>query len=140
MIKYLLSIATITSLAFALQPEPSATPPESAANKFMHQADFHELVARSEGPARSEWQKPELVITSLGSFEGKTVADIGAGTGYFSFPIAAKAAKVIAIDIDNRFLDSIDHKKQTQNIGVNIETRSLPRIHPGPSRGKRTWR
>ena len=29
---------------------------------------------------------------------------------------------MIAIDIDKRFLDYIDHKKKTQQIGANIET------------------
>ena len=51
------------------------------------------------------------------------MADIGAGTGYFSFPISKQAAKVIAIDIDQRFLDYISQKKQTQKFGENIETR-----------------
>jgi ubiquinone/menaquinone biosynthesis C-methylase UbiE len=97
--------------------------PESAANEHMHQADFDQLAARFEDPSRAEWQKPEKVIATLGPLEGKTVADIGAGTGYFAFPIAKKAAKVIAIVIDKRFLDYIDHKKQTQKTGANIETR-----------------
>ena len=44
--------------------------------------------------------------------DGKTVADIGAGTGYFAFPLAKKAAKVIAIDIDQRFLDYIEQRKR----------------------------
>ena len=51
------------------------------------------------------------------------MADIGAGTGYFAFPLAKKAAKVIAIDIDQRFLDYIEQKKQAEKIGANIETR-----------------
>jgi ubiquinone/menaquinone biosynthesis C-methylase UbiE len=106
---------------------PTAHPPgiaqESAANQFMHQADFDQLVARFEDPSRAEWQKPDKVIASLEPLAGKTVADIGAGTGYFAFPIAQKAAKVIAIDIDQRFLDYINQKKQTQKSGGNIETR-----------------
>ncbi len=89
----------------------------------MHRADFKELAARFEDPARAEWQKPEKTIASLGSLKGKTVADIGAGTGYFSFPIAQQAQKVIAIDIDQRFLDYIAQKKESQKIGANIETR-----------------
>jgi 2-polyprenyl-3-methyl-5-hydroxy-6-metoxy-1,4-benzoquinol methylase len=136
MIKHLLSIATITSLVFAQQPESAAAPPESAANKFMHQADFHELAARFEDPARAEWQKPAEVIASLGSLDDKTVADIGAGTGYFSFPIARKAAKVIAIEIDKRFLDYIDHKKKTHKIGANIETRLTAPDSPGLKPGE----
>ena len=132
MIKQLLSITPLAFLALSsLQGEPSRTPPESGANKFMHRADFHELVARFEDPARAEWQKPAEIIASLGSLEGKTVADIGAGTGYFAFPVAKKAAKVIAIDIDKRFLDYIDHKKQTQRVGANIETRLTVPDSPG---------
>jgi len=124
MIKDLVSIATTTLIASAtLQPNPAAAAEESAANKYMHQADFEQLAARFDDPARAEWQKPEETIASLGPLKGKTVADIGAGTGYFSFPIAKQADKVIAIDIDQRFLDYIAQKKQKQKIGANIETR-----------------
>jgi ubiquinone/menaquinone biosynthesis C-methylase UbiE len=124
MIKELFSITATTLIAFtSLHSEPAASAPESAANQYMHQADFDKLVARFEDPARARWQKPEKLIASLGPLAGKTIADIGVGTGYFAFPIAKKAAKVIAIDIDKRFLDYIEQKKQTQKIGANIETR-----------------
>jgi SAM-dependent methyltransferase len=137
MIKQLLSICAMALLAPAyLRAEPAATPPESAANKFMHQADFHALVAHFEDPARAQWQKPGEVIASLGSLEGKTVADIGAGSGYFSFPLAKKAAKVIAIDIDQRFLDYIEQKKRTQKVGANVETRITAPDSPGLKPGE----
>ncbi len=136
MIKELFATTTMTLLACAaLQPKAAAAD-ESAANKFMHQADFDQLSARFEDPARAEWQKPEKVIASLGPLEGKTVADIGAGTGYFSFPISKQAAKVIAIDIDQRFLDYIAQKKQTQKIGANIETRLTKPDSPGLKPGE----
>jgi ubiquinone/menaquinone biosynthesis C-methylase UbiE len=109
---------------------------ESAANRFMHQADFDHLVARFEDPARAEWQKPDKVLAILHPLEGKTVADIGVGTGYFAFPIALKAAKVIAIDIDQRFLDYIGQKKQTQKSGDNIETRLTTPDSPGLKDGE----
>jgi ubiquinone/menaquinone biosynthesis C-methylase UbiE len=132
MIKAFFSIATVPLLAFAsLRAEPSATPPESAANRFMHREIFDQLVARFEDPSRAKWQKPQTVVASLEPLEGKTVADIGAGTGYFAFPVATRAAKVIAIDIDQRFLDYIEHKKQTQKIGANIETRLTTPDSPG---------
>jgi len=37
-----------------------------------------------DDPARDEWQRPELVVENLGLREGMRVADLGAGTGYFS--------------------------------------------------------
>jgi 2-polyprenyl-3-methyl-5-hydroxy-6-metoxy-1,4-benzoquinol methylase len=124
MMKELLSITMATLLAFSyLRPEAVLAAQDSAANQYMHQADFDVLVARFENPSRAEWQQPEKIIASLGPLDGKTVADIGTGTGYFAFPIAKKTAKVIAIDIDKRFLDYIDHKKKAQQIGANIETR-----------------
>lgn len=61
-----------------------------------------------EGTNRVIWQKPEIVISLLGDMEGKTVADIGAGTGHFSKRLARKAGKVIAIDIDPRYVDYLD--------------------------------
>jgi SAM-dependent methyltransferase len=65
-----------------------------------------ELIERN----RDTWQKPGLVISLLGDLHDKTVADLGAGSGYFSFPLARVAKKVIAIDIDKEaisFMDSI---------------------------------
>ncbi len=59
---------------------------------------------------RAIWQKPELVLKKLGDLRDKTLADIGAGTGYFSFRVLPNTQKVIAIDIDPttiRYMDSI---------------------------------
>lgn len=36
-----------------------------------------------EAPDRAEWQRPEEVVQRLDLKPGDTVADIGAGTGYF---------------------------------------------------------
>ena len=41
-----------------------------------------------EDPARDEWQKPDEVIKTMGLRRGDVVADLGAGTGYFTRRIA----------------------------------------------------
>ncbi|HUR30675.1 MAG TPA: methyltransferase domain-containing protein [Saprospiraceae bacterium] len=64
-----------------------------------------------ESADRVIWQKPDLVIDQLGKVEGKVVADLGAGTGYFSRRIAYKGAKVIAIDIDPRAVQWMEAQK-----------------------------
>ncbi len=72
------------------------------------------------------WQKPDMVLNLLGGLEGKTVADIGAGTGFFTMRMAQKAKKVIAIDIDTRFinyLDSIKMLELPEQYQTRIETR-----------------
>ncbi|HQU58985.1 MAG: methyltransferase [Phaeodactylibacter sp.] len=76
------------------------------------------------------WQKPEVVINLLGDLSNKTVADIGAGTGFFAFRMAQKAKKVIAIDIDPRFisyLDSVRVLELPEQYQDRLETRlALP--------------
>lgn len=74
---------------------------------------------------RAIWQKPGLVIEKLGDISDKVIADIGAGTGYFSLRLAPRAKKVIAIEIEPaiiRYLDSLrlGLPKDQQN---NLETR-----------------
>ncbi|MBK8604197.1 MAG: class I SAM-dependent methyltransferase [Saprospiraceae bacterium] len=51
-------------------------------------------------PDRVIWQKPEMVMDLLGDMKDKVVADIGAGTGFFTFRLLQQAKKVIAVDID----------------------------------------
>lgn len=81
--------------------EPLPLPKTGAGN-------FESLVADYESKERGIWQKPDLVISILGDLSDKTVADIGAGTGYFTFRLVPKAKKVIGIDIDRRFIRFLD--------------------------------
>jgi predicted RNA methylase len=87
-------------------------------NEKAHQEDstgniseFESDVKQYESPDRVIWQKPDLVIQQLGDVNGKTVADLGAGTGYFSRRIAYKGARVIAIDIDPKAIRWMQEQK-----------------------------
>lgn len=73
-----------------------------------HEIDHEE---NSVNLGRAIWQKPGLVIEKLGDVSDKTIADIGAGTGYFSFKLAYKAKKVIAVEIEPELLRYIDSSK-----------------------------
>jgi len=89
------------------------------ANAYMNQSEFQTLVDRFENPERVEWQKPDSVVLWLGSLKGKTIVDIGAGTGYFAFRMSEKAGKIIAADVDERFIhymDSIAQVRSTKNL------------------------
>ena len=123
--------ATTSFAAISVGLSGAAPPPESAASQRMHEMSFDHLVMRFEDPTRKEWQKPDKIIAGLGPLAGKTVADIGAGTGYFSFPIAQQGAKVIAIDIDQRFLDYIEQRKSKEKTKGEVETRRTAPDSPG---------
>ncbi len=91
-----------------------------------------------ENTDRVIWQKPDLIINLLGDLSGKTVADIGAGTGFFALRMAPLAKKVIAIDIDPRFveyLDSVKVLELPENLQSQLETRLAtpedPNLKPG---------
>jgi predicted methyltransferase len=61
-----------------------------------------------EGFRRDGWQHPEEVVRVLGLKAGDTVADLGAGGGYFTFRLAdavGKAGAVYAVDVDPGMID-----------------------------------
>ncbi len=69
----------------------------------------------SDTDVRKAWQKPDLVISALGNIEDKTIADLGAGIGYFSFKLLSLCQKVIAIDIDSEAIEVLKGFKSTMN-------------------------
>jgi SAM-dependent methyltransferase len=75
--------------------------------------------------SRVIWQKPDIVLNLLGNLKGKTVADIGAGTGFFAFRLASNGAKVIAVDIDPRAIAWIEAEQRRYPVDVQalLETR-----------------
>ena len=89
--------------------------PHNKANEHMHQSSIEDLASRFDDPSRDVWQKPDQVIGLLGEIEGKTVVDIGAGTGYFTFRLAQKGARVVAVDVNDDFQNFIAEKKKELN-------------------------
>ncbi|MCB0632007.1 MAG: class I SAM-dependent methyltransferase [Lewinella sp.] len=73
------------------------------------------------------WQKPDLVIDLMGELETKTVADIGAGSGFFSTRLARRAKKVIAIDIDPQVVADLDSIRQME-LPESVQDRLEPRL------------
>jgi ubiquinone/menaquinone biosynthesis C-methylase UbiE len=55
-----------------------------------------------DNPARDAWQQPDRVIEALALTPAMTVADVGAGTGYFAVRLARAVPRgeVIATDIE----------------------------------------
>ena len=64
--------------------------------------DPERLAKNFDNPERNAWQKPEQVIESLNLSPTTVIADIGAGTGYFSTRLAKRLpkGKVLAADIE----------------------------------------
>jgi ubiquinone/menaquinone biosynthesis C-methylase UbiE len=75
-----------------------------------------------ERPSREITEQPQQVIEALDLQPNDIVADIGAGTGYFSFRIAALVpqGKVLAVDIQPEMIDILNFFK-TENKIANVE-------------------
>jgi ubiquinone/menaquinone biosynthesis C-methylase UbiE len=85
---------------------------------------------------RAIWQKPDAVIQELHVSGTEKIADVGAGSGYFTFRFARvlPQGKVYAIDIEPEMLRHIHHKAMTEgvrNIEVIKATPDDPMIPPG---------
>jgi len=103
---------------------------KDSANAFMNRNSFETLVERFENAERTAYQQPEKVIQYIGDVQGKTIMDLGAGTGYFTFRLVDAGAKVIAADVDDRFINFIKQKADSLKVSNQIELRKVPYDSP----------
>ncbi len=97
------------SLIFAL---PGTAIYGQAPHTHQHQfKDAEKWAHVFDDPQRDAWQKPHEVIQALELAPGAVVADIGAGTGYFSARLATMLPKgrVYAVDVEP---DMVKHLAQ----------------------------
>jgi precorrin-6B methylase 2 len=74
-------------------------------------------------PGREDEERPAVVIDALGLRGGEVVADLGAGSGYFSFRIAPKVGttgRVLAVDVQDEMIETIRKRATSQKI-TNVE-------------------
>jgi protein-L-isoaspartate O-methyltransferase len=91
----------LAAIAVAAQaPEPTDNPRPDHMDR--HFTDPEAWAKEFDDPARDAWQMPTRVIETLQLRPGQAVADIGAGTGYFSVRLAGSPATptVYAVDIE----------------------------------------
>jgi ubiquinone/menaquinone biosynthesis C-methylase UbiE len=86
---------------------PSAVYAQDAVKRDDHQmhrlhGDPKAYISALEDPKRDAYQKPHEVIHALNLKSGEVIADIGAGSGYFTFHLArhvGDTGKVYAVDV-----------------------------------------
>ena len=89
-----------------------------------------------ERPNRHQWQKPELVIKHMGVRPGQVIADIGAGSGYFTRRFAKAVGNsgiVYACDVDEKMLRYIQNdckKRAIHNVVTVLAAQWSPMLPP----------
>lgn len=90
-----------------------------------HQQHEHsEAQQKKQDRHRWLWQLPQRVMNVIGVKPGKTIGEVGAGHGYFTFRLAqrvGKTGKIFANDIDEKSLNSIEKSIEAEGI-TNVTT------------------
>lgn len=81
----------------------------------------HQAADWLDRPGREKEENPNALLKILDLQPGQVVADVGAGTGYYSFRIAPRVGRVLAVDIQQEMLDLLNAKAKKLGI-ANVET------------------
>jgi SAM-dependent methyltransferase len=78
----------------------------------------HRGAAWLERDERDDNERPSLVVDSMNLASDDVVADIGAGTGYFTFRIAPRISdgRVFAVDIQPEMLDIMRNRMRAEGV------------------------
>lgn len=82
----------------------------------------HRGAAWLERDDRALEERPDILVRALDLAPDATVADLGAGTGYFTFRLAAEVpqGRVYAVDIQPEMLAIVEARAETEGVG-NVE-------------------
>lgn len=85
-----------------------------------------------DDPARDEWQRPDQVLQAMALSPAMIVADIGAGTGYFSMRLAraVPSGQVIATDIEPDMVRYLEERARREQLG-NVRAVRAPASSSG---------
>ena len=89
-----------------------------------------------EGPDREAWQKPDEIMDALGINDGSTVADLGAGGGWFTVRLARRVGpngRVYAEDIQQEMVETMNRRIQREglrNVTVVLGTAVNAKLPP----------
>jgi ubiquinone/menaquinone biosynthesis C-methylase UbiE len=125
-------------LAFLAGLAAAEAPPSGHDATSHHSfADVEHWVGVFDDPKRDEWQKPAAVVRALEIAPGMTVADLGAGTGYFSHYLSAAvgpSGSVLAVDPEPKMVAHLRERAErehTDNVVPILASLDNPRLPVG---------
>lgn len=95
-------------------------------------------IAHVMGPGGVPWlerrereveERPQLLIDALTIKPGQTIADLGAGSGYYTFriaPLVGEQGKVLAIDVEPRMLRIVSERAKHDRVANVFTVLSTP--------------
>ncbi len=134
----MISIVTVVATLLAQTYQSGPTSPDGI-GKFYYGREIAQVMGHQgaswlDRPEREAEEAPSLLIKALKLRPGMHVADIGAGTGALSFPMAKQVAPggaVFAVEIQPELLDIIrtrSKKNGVKNVKTVLGTTTNPQV------------
>lgn len=95
-------------------------------------SDAEKWSERFDSPERQEWQKPGEVVELMEIEPGMTVAELGAGTGYFLGHLSqavGETGRVLGLDVEENLVEFMKERAAREG-WVNVEPRRVPYDDP----------
>lgn len=92
-----------------------AVPPKAHEGRLFPPQDLGLL----EAPDRDQWQRPQQILDALGVADASVVADVGAGSGWFTVRLARRVGpngRVYAQDVQPEMLTAITRRVQREGL------------------------
>jgi SAM-dependent methyltransferase len=130
----LISAAALVAVSLTAQPLRAVDYEATSHRRFANPENWTRVF---DDPHRAEWQKPEEVVRALALAPGMRVADIGAGTGYFSARLSAavgESGTVFAVEVEPNlvaYLRDRADKENTRNVVPVLASAANPRLPAG---------
>jgi SAM-dependent methyltransferase len=114
-----MGVALCATACMPSTPPPGPPPQETPRNRLFPPEELGLI----DPPDRDQWQPPELIMDVLRISDGATVADLGAGGGWFTIKLARRVSGgvVYAEDIQPQMIAAIRRRAQRENL-FNVKT------------------
>jgi len=128
-------VHAVVVLGVALSLSPAAGPHDATTHHAFDDVDHWTTVF--DDPARDAWQRPDEIVRALDLKAGAWVADLGAGTGYFSRRLSAAVGPdgvVFAVDTEPNLVAHLraraerEHTANVIPILASTSNSRLPRM------------
>jgi ubiquinone/menaquinone biosynthesis C-methylase UbiE len=108
-----------------------------ARDRLGNPKDLRAYLRRLLSPDRDAWQMPDRVVRALKLKKGQTVAEIGAGPGYFTLRLAravGKSGSVLAVEVEPKLITILRARLAKEHVASVTPILSLaqdPFLPPG---------
>jgi arsenite methyltransferase len=123
-----------TAILLTLILLPLAAYAQDAVKRDQHQMrglhnDPKAYIGSLEDPKRDAYQKPQEVLAALDLRQGEIIADIGAGSGYFTFRLARQVSErgmIYAVDVSPDMIVHINRRIRDHKVANVVSILAEP--------------